>query len=159
MSAEALITALKKLRSLHESLYQLALKKTDLLVNNEMEALQQIVADEQQHIKAIDILEKERQQAAKDFLGREENITISDCIDAAPPEMAASLSELKESIVDTVTQLQKKNELNQSLVFQSLQLVNFSLDLLRPQEQKATYGRPDQQQRKSSLRGLFDSKA
>lgn len=158
MSAEALITALKKLQSLHESLYQLALKKTEILKKNEVDALQQLLKEEQQHIHAINVIEKERQQAAQQFLGRETSVTISDCIDAAAPDMAASLSHLKESIVAAVAQLQEQNELNQTLVFQSLQYINLSLDLLRPSDDKATYSKPDQQPQKAAVKGLFDSK-
>lgn len=158
MSAEALITALKKLQSLHESLYQLALKKTDILKKNDLDALQQLLKEEQQHIHAINVIEKERQQAAQHFLGRETGVTISDCIDAAEPDMATSLSHLKESIVAAVAQLQEQNELNQTLVFQSLQYINLSLDLLRPSDDKATYSKPDQQPKKATVKGLFDSK-
>ncbi|KQL52982.1 hypothetical protein AN964_05295 [Heyndrickxia shackletonii] len=158
--SEPLIEVLEKLSKLHESLYKLSLEKTTIIKGNDMESLQQILKDEQTHITAINTLEVERQRLAKEFLHTEKDVTISDCIEAAPIELKEKLSTLKTKIVEIIEKLKEQNELNQSLIYLSLQYVNMSLDMIQPKPESYTYGRPNQPKapQKPSFTA-FDSKA
>lgn len=158
--SEPLIAVLEKLYKLHESLYKLSLEKTTIIKGNDMESLQQIIKDEQTHIAAINTLEMERQKVAKDFLHIDKDVTISDCIEAAPLELNEKLSSLQTKIIDIVEKLKEQNELNQSLIYLSLQYVNITLDMIQPKPESYTYGRPNQPRatQKPSFTA-FDSKA
>ncbi|MBS4174165.1 flagellar protein FlgN [Bacillus sp. FJAT-49736] len=158
--SEPIITVLEKLYKLHESLYKLSLDKATIIKENDMEKLQQMLKDEQSHVAAINTLEVERQKLAKQLLGTDKDVTISECIEAAPSEMKGKLISLQTKISDIVEKLKDQNELNQSLIYLSLQYVNMTLDMLQPKPESFTYGRPNQQKspKKPSFTA-FDSKA
>jgi len=158
--SEPLITVLENLYKLHESLYKLSLKKTTIIKENDMEGLQQLLKDEQTHIAAINTLELERQKVANDFLHTDKDVTISECIDAAPIELKEKLSFLQTQIIEIVDKLKEQNELNQSLIYLSLHYVHKTLDLIQPKPESYTYGRPNQPRttQKPSFTA-FDSKA
>jgi len=158
--SEPLTEVLEKLYKLHESLYKLSIEKTTIIKENDMESLQQILKDEQTHIAAINTLEVERQRLAQEFLHSDKDVTISACIEAAPFEWKEKLSTLQTNIVDIIEKLKEQNELNQSLLYLSLQYVNMTLDMVQPKPESYTYGRPNQPKtpQKPSFTA-FDSKA
>jgi hypothetical protein len=57
-----------------------------------------------------------------------------------------------------VSKLKERNGLNQQLIYQSLQFINVSLDILRPQNQNLNYGDAVRKTAKIGM-GMFDSKA
>lgn len=160
MSAEALITNLTKLYGLHEKLLNLAIRKTDLLTKGNVDGLQDIMREEQTLTAAVTVLENERQTAAKNFVKAEsgEGLTLADCIKAATPEAAETLSALRDKMLEIVTQLQERNELNEQLIYQSLQFVNMNLELLQPKNETG-YGRPNAKKPAQPSKSFFDSKA
>lgn len=158
--SEQLIAVLEKLYKLHESLYKLSLEKTTIIKENDMEILQKILKDEQTHIAAINTLEVERQRLAKEFLHTDKDVTITDCIETAPLEIKEKLSSLQTNIINIIEKLKDQNELNQSLIYLSLQYVNMTLDMIQPKPESYTYGRPNTPkapQKPSFI--AFDSKA
>lgn len=160
MSTEPLVVVLEKLSKLHEHLYELAIKKTDIIKKGDMDGLQKMLKDEQNYIAAINTMEVERQKCAKQFLRTEENdITISNCIDAAAGDLKEKLTSLQSEIVEIVVKLQQQNELNQALIFQSLQFVNMTLDMIQPRPESITYGRPDKPAAQMPAISLFNSEA
>jgi flagellar biosynthesis/type III secretory pathway chaperone len=155
-----LVNILEKLLKLHESLLDLGLSKTEIVKKGDMEGLQQMLKDEQKHIAAINMMEKERHKAAKQFLGSNaEDITISNCIANAEPELKETLSQLQTDILAVIEKLQDRNELNQMLIYQSLQFVNMSLDMFKPRTESVNYSRPVQDKAPKPSFTIFDSKA
>ncbi|GIN19613.1 MAG TPA: flagellar protein FlgN [Bacillus bacterium] len=161
MSAETLIANLTKQYQLHGNLLKNALKKTEVLKKGDVDSLQEIMREEQKLASAITMMENERQTAAKVFLKKngESQITITDCIAAATPEAAETLQALQEQLVSVIDKLQEQNELNKQLIYQSLQFVNMNLDLIQPEIESATYGKPDvNKQQTKPGKSFFDSK-
>ena len=158
--SESLIAVLEKLYKVHESLYNLALEKTNIIKANDMESLQKLLRNEQTHVTALHTVEAERQKLAKSFLQTNKEVTISDCIEVADPEMKEKLSFLQKEILHMVEKLQEQNELNQSLIYLSLQFVNMTIDMIQPKPESYIYGRPNASQtpKKPSFTA-FDSKA
>lgn len=68
------------------------------------------------------------------------------------------IERLKAELIDEVTKLKERNGLNQQLIYQSLQFINVSLDMLRPQNQNLNYGDSVKKPVKSVM-AMFDSKA
>lgn len=138
MSLEKLILTLEKLEMMHKSLLELANKKTDLIKANDMEQLDELLKKEQAHVAAIETLEQQRQVMVTDYLRAKgiaftDTPTVAQLIDEADGSEKQALQDVRERLMNLVTELKKQNGLNQKLVFQSLQYVNFSLDMLQPQ--------------------------
>ncbi|WP_018665150.1 flagellar protein FlgN [Heyndrickxia acidiproducens] len=162
MSLQKLIVCLEKLVQLHSSLFTLACEKTDVIKKQDMERLQKMVNEEQAHIQAITALEKERNKCAHDFLKTRpnESVTVSDCIAAAAAgEERSKLEALREDLLIIVDKLKKQNDLNQMLIYHSLQYINLTLDLICPKQQPATYAPPQTSRVQAAGISRFDSKA
>lgn len=160
MSAEKLIVTMENLFKLHKSLYELALKKTDIVKIGDMDALNQVLKDEQTHLAAINKLEQERQQLAKALLPNMDKPTLSDCINVAEGKQRAILDQLRSELLEIIQQIQERNDLNQKMIYQSLQFVNLTLNLVMPQPEEYNYGpSATSQANKPGSSGLFNRKA
>jgi len=161
MVAEKLIETLTKLLQLHQNLYQVTLQKTDYLKNNDVEKLKEILKKEQKFVQAVKQIEDERIQLTGQFLGREQDLTLSACIERAEGEQKQQLNEIEKEFTDIMGKLRAANELNRELTHQALQFVSLSIDMLMPQENMTNYQRPNGQQSQieNTRRSLFDSQA
>lgn len=140
MSTENLISMMEKLLKLHQSLYELSVKKTDIVKKGDMNALNQIIKDEQAHLSAINKFENERQKFTEAFLPGVDNPSISDCLEVLGGTHKETLNRLRMELLEVVSQIKDKNELNQQMIYQSLQFVNLSLHLFAPQPEDFNYG-------------------
>lgn len=156
MSAQPIIEALEQLIKLHQGFNKLASKKKNIIIEGDTDALTALLIDEQKYVKAISQIEIKRQEAVQTFLKHPKNATLNQVMEEASPEEAEILQRLKIELLEEVTQLKEQNELNQQLLVQSLQFVNLSLDVLRPQDRNYNYG--NEQAPKPSI-SMFDSKA
>jgi len=158
MSAELLITTIEKLYKLHRSLYEMAVKKTEIIKVGDIESLQNMVKEENAHISAIRKLEDVRQKSTIAICQDRENPTISDCIEKFNGPEKDTLIKISEQLTETILDLKEQNYLNQQLIHQSLQFVNMSLNLLRPQPNSINYG-PPTQKKTNSTSGFYNSQA
>ncbi|KEF40332.1 FlgN protein [Schinkia azotoformans MEV2011] len=164
MSAEPLIRTLGKMLLLHKSLNQLAKQKTDILKSGDTVALNNLLKEEKKHIQALQKVETERQQVSIAFLARKHandftNPTIVDCINFANTAEKIKLTQIKSELQQQIQILSNQNELNQQLLKQSLQFVNLSLDILKPEIDTYNYERPGQSFQYEEGRSIFNSKA
>ncbi|MBS7344121.1 MAG: flagellar protein FlgN [Caryophanon sp.] len=165
MNMEAIVGTLTKLERLHRSLLDVAIKKTDIIKDGDMDGLNDMLKSEQTHIAAIERLEQQRQVEVTDYLRANgfaptEAPTVAQLIDAAPQHEKQMLQQARERLIDVIDQLKQRNDLNQKMIFQSLQFVNMTLDLLQPRPEQMNYssdigGRSAQPQKKT----YFDSQA
>lgn len=139
MSIANIVVTLGKLEKMHKSLLELALAKTEYIKQGDMEQLDQLIKKEQAHVAAIQTLEQQRQAMVTDYL-RAKGIALTDTPSVADVINAANNSEYKEALVTVrerlmtlLNQLKMQNDLNQKLVFNSLQFINITLDAMRPQ--------------------------
>ena len=162
MSARHIIDTLEKLVKLHKSFNQLAERKTNILKAGDTEAISVLLIDEQKHIKAISQTDQEREVAVERFLAANgaanQEASISTVTGYTDPLETAALEHLKMELIEEVAKLKEQNSLNQQLIYQSLQFINVSLNMLRPQNQNMNYGKTAKKPAKSGL-GMFDSKA
>lgn len=165
MEIDAIISTLTKLERLHRSLLDVATKKTDIIKDGDMDGLNDMLKSEQAHIAAIERLEQQRQVEVTDYLRANgcaptEAPTVAQLIDAARPAEKAVLQQARARLIDVIAQLKQRNDLNQKMIFQSLQFVNITLDSLQPRPEQMNYssdvgGRSAQPQKKN----YFDSQA
>ena len=142
MPVEKIISTLTTLEKMHKSLYELATKKTDYIKSGSMEELNTILKNEQAHIAAIEKLEQQRQQLVVQFLSQQrtliEEYTVSTVINYVQNEQQKQqLMTIRDRFTQLLVDLKAQNELNQKLTFQSLQFVNLSLEMMRPQQAQA----------------------
>ncbi|SOC34957.1 flagellar protein FlgN [Ureibacillus acetophenoni] len=166
MSVQTIIDTLEKLEKVHRSLLELALRKTEVIKKGDMVELDQILKNEQSHVAAIETIEKQRQVLVTDYL-KSKGIdfsdipTVADLIEAAHTENERELlQQVRERLVQVVGELKSQNDLNQKLVYQSLQFVNMSLEMIRPQNEQINYsGNQVKGQNSAPKRSIFDSQA
>ncbi|MFJ9386039.1 flagellar protein FlgN [Peribacillus sp. NPDC101481] len=162
MSARNIIGSLEKLIKLHKSFNQLAIRKTAILKANDTEEITALLISEQKHIKAISQTDKEREMAVEEFLAANgtagQPVSIHTVTELTGSKEKEILERLKAELIDEVTTLKERNSLNQQLIYQSLQFINVSLDMLRPQHQNLNYGDSVKKTAKIGM-GMFDSKA
>ncbi|WP_404356196.1 flagellar protein FlgN [Cytobacillus firmus] len=158
MSAEALTATMEKLHKLHKSLYELAVKKTDMIKTGDMDALNQMLKDEQAHIAAIGKMEQERQRVSQDLVPDLPSPSLGDCLSMLSEEDKHPLNGLKDQLSMLIQELKERNQLNQQLIYQSLQFVNMSMSLVQPQQnQSLNYVHPQANKIKHP-QGMFNSK-
>lgn len=164
MSAAVIIKQLDNLISLHSSLSKLATQKTEAVKTSNMDTLNALLNDEQKHIKAIEQIEKARQKEVAKLLATNSTPSsdpFQDLLTVATEQEKDQLTAKKEQLLQIIENLKNQNNLNQQLIFQSLQYINISLDMLRPQHQQAdfNYEKPANSKQHPVNRAMFDSKA
>ncbi|WP_404427551.1 flagellar protein FlgN [Ureibacillus chungkukjangi] len=166
MSVQPIVSILEKLEKMHKSLLELSLAKTELVKKGDMEGLDTIIKNEQSHVAAIEVLEKQRLQMVTDYLRAKgialvDTPTVAHVIEAAETEEERNqLNEVSNQLISVIANLKKQNELNQQLVFQSLKFVNMSLDMMRPQPEQINYsGNQAADQNNAAKKSIFDSQA
>ena len=100
---ERLISTMEKLLKLHKSLYEIAQKKTETVKIGDIDALNQILKDEQAHLKAINLLENERQKFTSSLVLRTEKPTIEDCLAVVDESTRHTLDHLRSELKNVIT--------------------------------------------------------
>lgn len=164
MSVAGIVQLLENLTELHRPLLELGEQKKQVIIDNDVERLNQIAAQENKWIKRILDLEKHREQATEAFLSKHghppvRNMTISELAKLVfniNEKQALLAAQMK--LMDIMAKLKSVNELNQSLIEQSLAFINYSLDLLMGPEDDTVYRNPAQQTSTSNRQGYFDTR-
>ncbi|MCM3663595.1 flagellar protein FlgN [Mesobacillus subterraneus] len=160
MLGETLIPIMKKMLKLHKSLYELSVKKTDIVKKGDMAALDQLLKDEQAHVAGINKLEQERMALSQEILPAVENPSLLDIANQTNPVDKDQLLQLRDNLVEVIADIKTRNELNQQLIHQSMQFINFSRSLVMPQQKEINYGPPAGKKVQSEKSpGMFNSKA
>jgi flagellar biosynthesis/type III secretory pathway chaperone len=160
MSVESLISIMNKLIKLHKSLFELSVKKTDIVKKGDLDGLNLLLKDEQAHMAAINKLEQERLAMAKGLFPAVSNPSLQEIADYANPSEKAQLLQVKDELLNVISDIKSRNELNQQLIHQSLQFINFSKSLVLPQEKEINYGPPaGKMTQPGQSPGMFNSKA
>jgi|SRR5690554_3238122 flagellar biosynthesis/type III secretory pathway chaperone len=166
MSVQPIISILEKIEKMQKSLLEHSYKKTELVKKNDMAELDQMLKIEQSHIAAIEMLEKQRQEVVSHYLrskGRDISgiPTVGEVIEITEnEEERKQLEELRKRLIQLVDELKNRNELNQKLIYSSLQFVNMSLEVLRPQPEQVNYSNKEVRgEQVLPKKSFFDSQA
>ncbi|MGM0876454.1 MAG: flagellar protein FlgN [Bacillota bacterium] len=159
MSAGKLIQTLEKLLQLHQHLHKVTLQKTESLKGENVEELRELLKQEQKFVQAIKQVEVERIQLTVEFLEREDELTLTACIEKATGYEQEKLKEISKEFTETMDKLKATNQLNKELTKQALQLAAITLDMIMPQESDFNYNKPNDKTNDKQRRSFFDSKA
>lgn len=134
---EELITTLSKEEELYRELLPIQERKTQVIIENNIEQLQKITGEEQETIDKVTALERKREEIIKDIgtvLNKNpKTLTLTNLIQimAKQPEDREKLQELHDRLEESVKKLVKVNERNQMLIKQSLEMIEFNMNLLQ----------------------------
>ncbi len=158
---EELLLVLEQQLGLYNQLLNLAKSKQPILVKGKIEDLDKVVKQEEVIIFQVGRLEEKRnaiQQAlANHFALSAENMTAQELQKHIDQDGATRLRGIFEQLVKVISELEKINETNTGLIQNSLDFVNFYLNLLTSTDSTPSYDEQDKNSGNRSSR-LFDHK-
>ncbi len=138
---DELMDTLEKENEEYQSLLKLAKEKTGTIIRNDIDALQKLVEQEQLVVDRIAPLDKKRVEYTKDIatvINRPvETLTITRLIELmdSQPAVKERLCIIHDKLHDTMTRMARINDMNQGLLKEALDLVNFDITLLNSMRQ------------------------
>lgn len=164
-SLQQLIYLLNKIILTYRALFTIADQKREAIIANQIEEVNKLSLQETKMLKPVPDMEKEVRQmltAIQRELGFRPKLKMSltELIKLlVDPEQKKTLTEVSEELVSISSKLKSVNELNYQLIQQSLEYVNFSLDVLvGPEEEEYTYKKPQQPLEQVKRSNLYDKK-
>lgn len=161
MSLRSITVSLEKLTILHGSLLELSKQKSEVIKKGATDELQKLLVNERKHVQALEQAEAKRQEAVSEWLKHQDRLdagaSITEILESPiDPLEKQQLEDAAVQLTNKVMELKQQEQLNQSLIRQSMQFVELSLDLMKPTIQSFNYGgnKPAEPNR-----SVFDSKA
>ncbi len=134
---ENLIDVLEKESSEYEVLLALSLKKTPIIVGGNLENLQKITDEEQEVVSRVNNLDKKRMEITADIanvLNKDvETLKLANLMEmlqSRPAEQKA-LAASHDRLQVVVRKLQRVNKQNEELLNESLEMVQFELNMIQ----------------------------
>ncbi|MDE7211744.1 MAG: flagellar protein FlgN [Lachnospiraceae bacterium] len=134
---EELITVLKQEEAVYRELLPVVEQKTQIIIRNDLTALQKITEQEQLAIEKVTALEHKRDEVIVNMgvvLSRDpRTLTLKKLIsllDRQPKEQK-ELTLLHDSLTKILKNLSDANLRNQSLIEQSLEMIEFNMNLIQ----------------------------
>lgn len=163
---EELINTLKEETVEYEALLELSTEKTGIIVRDDIQNLNEMVAKEQSHLDRIANLEKKRTEVMKDIaivLNKDVNTLtvkgISELLEGQKKEQQ-ELSQTRDKLKKLLTGVEAVNEMNKGLIEEALEMINFNINYINGLSQlpeTANYTRDAYNQNQMGL-STFDAK-
>lgn len=161
--AEKIIEILKKEYSYYKDLLELSNKKKIIVVEGKVSELDKIVKIEQNMIFDLGQLEKLREQEVQklcELMKLEAKTTVTELIKQLPENLSKELAILQKQMGSTLTELQNVNKLNGELIQQSLDYIEYTVNMVTSSGQTSSlYDDLEPSGKKlENKRSLFDTK-
>ena len=134
---ENLIDVLQQETAVYEELLGLSMKKTPVIVAGDLQALQQITDEEQDAVGRLHHLDGKRAEVVKDIANvmnmDVETLKLANLIKMleSRPQESGRLAQVHDKLKNVVHSTQRINEQNRELIANSLEMVEFDLNLLQ----------------------------
>lgn len=165
---EELIMVLGDEEKIYSEIIPIAEKKTQIIVNNDLQSLNSITEEEQELLGKISKLEKKRQEVIRNIgivMNKKESelnfITIIELLNGQEKEQE-ELRKLHDKLKRTIDVLSTLNERNQMLIKQSLEMIDFDINLmqsLRTSPGVGQYNIASEVEMQGMKSGMFDAKS
>ena len=165
---EELIMVLGDEERVYAEIIPVAEKKTRIIVNNDLQSLNSITEEEQALIGRISKLERKRQEVIRNIgivMNKKESelnfITIIDLLKDREKEQE-ELRKLHDKLKRTIDALKLINERNQMLIKQSIEMIDFDINLmqsLRTSPGVGQYNTSSEVEIQGLNKGMFDAKS
>lgn len=143
------LIALRKLEAI-------SFEKTDIIVNNQVEKLEAIVRQEEALINEIGLLEVGRMKLL-DTWGVAVDTPLSNVIERVV-EDKEELIHISNSMGETLEKLNVRNNLNNELITENLDWIDFNMNLISGIENPPSYGKDNKENPKPGGNSIFDRK-
>lgn len=134
---EELITTLEQEYEIYKKLVPIEENKTKIIVKGDLDALQQITEQEQAVVEKVNSLERKREGIVNNIgtvISKDPKTlrvqTIIELLDKQPKEQE-QLSKVHENLKKTVQRLVDINNHNNSLIQQSLEMIEFNMNFIQ----------------------------
>jgi flagellar biosynthesis/type III secretory pathway chaperone len=165
LSIQSLLNTLNSLSDIHEELLQLAREKQRSVIDNRVDQLMTFTAKESKGIAAMEQLNSDVTQFTLQCwtelgLTAKPDLTLAELIQALHrAEQKKALMAAGDRLKEFVKLLKDQNDRNQLLVRQSLEFLEFQIDLLSaPYDEDVTYS-PNRPANSGTPRRTFDTRA
>lgn len=138
---QELIATLESENTEYEKLLELTKKKAEVLVSQNISQLEKVTDDEQIVVARIAKLDSKREEVTKDIanvINKDvETLKLSVLIElmSKQPKEQRQLQEVHDRLKETVRRVRMINENNAELIRQSLEMVEFDLNLMQAMRQ------------------------
>ena len=138
---DELINVLYEEEKLYAALLDCAERKTQILINADIAALEKLTVEEQEKSDALLAYGNKQIQLLNDIrtvLGKKtERLTVTMLVGylASQPEVQEKLASARNSLLDTATKTQQQNQQNEILLQQAIELVEFDITLFKSMRQ------------------------
>ena len=163
-SVDGLLDILIKELALYGDLYDLSRKKSEIIIDGDVDALTRVLSVEQQLVIELGHLENQREKVIEEWALRlgvdPRHTTISEIIPFLNGDTKGRLEKVWNELSEIVAQLRQINDLNGTLIKNNLEYIDFSIKLIAGQDEAGTvYSKGGKAPVKQQNRNLFDRKA
>ncbi|NLJ78919.1 MAG: flagellar protein FlgN [Tissierellia bacterium] len=148
--AEVLGEQLEVLKALEAIAYD----KTDIIIEDDVEALERLTKKEEGLINRLGMVEEKRIKLL-DSWGLNMDISMSHILDGVP-DGKEELLELQIALMEVLSHIQERNDLNRELIEDNLQWLDFNMNLISNVQSSTTYGKGNDDEKIGD--SLFDRK-
>ncbi len=125
---------LSLMTAVHKELLKLSEKKKEVLIKNDRNTLEEIIASEDKILSKVYKLEQQRESIAVKIANEldisPEEAKIEKIIESSQGATKHKLIEAKMNLVDVIGKLTRLNDINQDLIKTHLEYTYFSLDVI-----------------------------
>lgn len=160
----AVIDILKKEHSYYNDMLELSKSKKKIIVEGKVAELDKIIKLEQNMIVNIGQLERKREEEVAKLSGRlnlkSEQVTITELANVLQPEQKKRLEEIQNKLQETFSELKSINDINGQLIEQSLEYIDYSINIVTGagMETGSLYGDIGKNKSKQNKKNIFDTK-
>ncbi len=145
---DKLIEVLNKETSVYEGILKLSRQKTDVIIAGRVSELEGITRAEQSVIVTLGKLEEEREklveQVATQLGMKASDVKLSNLIKLLPKEQAEKLKKCHNTLPRVFNDIQDANGVNSKLIRNSLDYIDFSINVLTSNGSTGNYGNSGQ---------------
>jgi len=157
-----LVNILNQENDVYETLYKISNNKKEMIIGGKVNELENIVKIEQSLVMKISKLEDEREKIVEklcELSGQKpEDVTISWLRTWLGEGESAQLKVCQDKIVDSINALKDNNELNSKLIKNSLEYIDFSINMMTSIDTVSNNYGSSGNSGDSKKRNLFDVK-
>ena len=164
---DELVNTMSQENDIYKELIPIADEKTRVIIKNDLDALQKITEREQLTIERINALERKREEVIVNIgtvLNREPrelNMKTLIRIMGKQPAEQARLGKIHDELTETLRRLVTINDRNKELINQSLEMIQFNLNLIQSTRMAPGVNNYTRSAGESSIRqagtGMFDA--
>jgi flagellar biosynthesis/type III secretory pathway chaperone len=157
---ENLIKTLEYERRIYSQLLKHAEKKTEYLVSNDTSKLSEITEEEGKLVEQGKQLARVREQYATQLnqaLGLDSNASLEEAEKRLSAPQAAQIADIRTKLKETLIRLMLRNGINQKLIGNAMEYINFNLELLAaPAPEAPVYGKTGAEVSSGRKRSMLD---